>query len=243
MKRKNIVALLSGCMLLVAVCGCSQENNAKETTASQQATVESTVVADSSVEVSEPAVEASVETTEVAGDETVGSIAEYVVLDESDPFYDFVNNNAGAKFESGDILLASDLVFDDADITTYQSYEKVDADNDGEEELHLIDYYGGVIIDWNGTDYQVLAMGGGANELSIADYEGETWLINSDLTHDGRQYYFFQKFQGNEKVDEFSLSAEYWECDYESEETVFMYNEEESTREEFEKITSSLQYK
>lgn len=252
MKKKYVVSLLSGCVILAALCGCKdQEKKSVETTVDQVATVESTATAEESEstveseETMESETEETIESLESVSNESEfasGTVSECIHLEESDPFYGFINGNVGAKQEDYE-LYASEMYYDEEDPLSYFAYETVDVDNDGEKEFHLQNGYGGILIDWNGKDYQVLASGEGtAYQLYSIEYENATWIMNCDVSHGGRKFYFLRKYHGRDIEEEISLSAEYWECEYESDKTVFMYNEDVITREEFEEIVASFQY-
>ncbi len=121
-------------------------------------------------------------------------------------------------------------------------HEYRDVDNDGEEELLIyseIYFYPVMVLDVNGGEIEELCSGGGTAEyLSFYDVDGVTWSCFSDTTHQGRQFYYFKQYRGTRIVDEFSLSAEYWENedDRYDENSVFMYRDKKISMEEYEEL-------
>lgn len=122
----------------------------------------------------------------------------------------------------------------------------IDADNDGVEELVLYTYnfYGMQILDIENGDFVVLSEGEGTTGyLSIAIIEGEKWLCHRDTSHQGRQMYNFKKYNGyGNIVDEFDISAEYWNNvnDRYDENSVFTYRGKTITMQEYESLINKF---
>lgn len=119
---------------------------------------------------------------------------------------------------------------------------RLDLDNDGKEELVIdsVGHYGAAVLDFrNGILYFLAEGEGTAGICSYTFIEDEAWIVHSDTTHAGRQMFWFEKFNGDgEVVDQFTLSAEYWEEPWGSytENSEFTYREEKITMEEYEEL-------
>lgn len=137
---------------------------------------------------------------------------------------------------------------DDPDNYYLTNYDKVDfykdVDNDGEDELILSGIYGGIYLDARDGKVYVLAEGTCmVMMLSCVEHNGETLICYSDVTHTGRQTYFFEKYEGGDKlVDEFNLSAEYYDEDEDhySENSTFTYRNKSITMEEYESVFEDI---
>ena len=119
---------------------------------------------------------------------------------------------------------------------------KMDLDNDGEDEYIIVDdgckLYGGMYIDAYKGSLRVLAYGDGtASFLSHTSFKNTVWVVHSDVTHCGRQTYFLEKYNGDEKVeDTISIGAEYWDSkdDRYNESSHFYYNDKNISMKEYE---------
>lgn len=125
-----------------------------------------------------------------------------------------------------------------------EEYEisRLDLDNDGKEELVVdsVGHYGAMVIDFREGILYILAQGEGtAGICSYTFIDDEAWIVHSDTSHGGRQMFWFEKFNGDgEVVDQFTLSAEYWEEPegrY-TENSEFTYRDEKITMEEYESL-------
>ena len=119
---------------------------------------------------------------------------------------------------------------------------KMDLDNDGEDEYIIGDncweLYGGMYIDAYKGSLRVLAYGDGmASELSHTSFKNTVWVVHSDLTHYGRQYYILEKYNGDEKVEDMiRIGAEYEDSKdgtY-NESSRFYYNDKNISMKEYE---------
>lgn len=143
-----------------------------------------------------------------------------------------------------DTVLMSDLPYNEEDYFSYSVGERIDLDNDGEKEQIINGPYGGIYIDARDGKAYVLAQGDGtAFFLSYTDYDNATWIVYSDTTHAGRQIYWLTKYDGNGNiVDEFKLSAEYWDSPdgkYD-ENSDFTYRDEKITMVEYETLKKEI---
>lgn len=122
---------------------------------------------------------------------------------------------------------------------------RLDLDNDGKEELVIdsVGHYGAAIIDFMDGILYFLAEGEGtAGICSYTFIEDEAWIVHSDTTHGGRQMFWFEKFNGDgEIVDQFTLSAEYWDEPWGryAENSDFTYRDEKITMQEYENLRQS----
>lgn len=141
-------------------------------------------------------------------------------------------------------FMVSDLTFDEVDYFSYSVGERVDLDNDGENEQILEGPYGGIYIDAREGKVYVLAQGEGtAGVLFYTDFENAVWIVHCDTTHVGRQMYWLEKYDGGGNiVDEFVLSAQYWDSPdgkYD-ENSDFSYRDEKITMAEFEALRKEI---
>ncbi len=127
---------------------------------------------------------------------------------------------------------------------SYSVGERVDLDNDGEKELILSGPYGGIYLDARDGQIFVLAYGDGtADVLDYTMFDGQTWIVHSDVTHAGREIYDFTLYDGEGRVaDAFRLSREYWNTPNEPDgpNTVYTYRDEEITREVYEEVLEKV---
>lgn len=128
----------------------------------------------------------------------------------------------------------TDLPYDEEDFNSYTIGDRVDLDNDGEEELIINGPYGGMYLDVRAEQVYVLDEGwGAAGTLSYTEFDGQTWIVHSDVMHGGRDIYDFTLYNGDGSVvDEFRLSKEYWEKPDEPDGpgTVYTYRDEKLPR-------------
>ncbi len=132
-----------------------------------------------------------------------------------------------------------------SDLTTYGEIEETeykDVDNDGEEEFLIYSFtqfYPVLALDVENGKIKDLCSGNGTAEmLSFHDVDGVVLACFSDTGHVGRQYYRFVQYKGPNIVDEFELSAEYWESERDEydENSDFTFKGQKITMQEFEKL-------
>lgn len=149
------------------------------------------------------------------------------------------------------LLSERDVVFkgicegaDEEDAFSYSVGDRVDLDNDGEKELIINGPYGGMYLDAREGQIYVLNEGWGtAGTLSYTEFDGQTWIVHSDVTHGGRKIHDFTLYDGIDNVtDEFRLSKEYWETPKEPDgpDTVYTYRDKEITREAYEQLVEKM---
>ena len=84
---------------------------------------------------------------------------------------------------------------------SYSIGEKVDLDNDGENELVINGPYGGIYLDArNNNVYEFAAGDGTAVILSYTYYNGSVWIMYSNRSSTGFEYYHLEKFEGAENL-------------------------------------------
>lgn len=128
----------------------------------------------------------------------------------------------------------------------YTIGERVDLDNDGEKEQVIRGvFYGGIYLDVRDGTVYILAQGGGTDHcLSYTYYDNAVWILYSDTTHQGRQSFWLEKYDGSGNiVDELTLYAEEenWASD---DYNVFEYWDEETykqlSKEEYEALRKEI---
>lgn len=141
-------------------------------------------------------------------------------------------------------LMVSDLTFDEEDYFSYSVGERVDLDNDGEDEQILNGPYGGIYLDARNGEVYILSQGEGtAGVLFFTHFDDAGWIVHCDTTHAGRQVYWLEQYDGGGNiVDEFTLSAEYWDSpdDRYDENSDFTYRNEKITMTEFETLRDEI---
>ena len=154
----------------------------------------------------------------------------------------FVNGeiNANSMHEGKEQFSISDLTDVEDEWLRYSERERRDLDNDGEDELYMDGPYGGMILDARDGKVVILAEGEGTSGvLSYTDYDNAVWICHADTSHAGRQWFDFDKYNGKGEITEsMSLSAEYWDSpdDMYDENSIFTFNDENITMQEFEKL-------
>ena len=79
----------------------------------------------------------------------------------------------------------------------YSIGEKVDLDNDGENELIINGPYGGIYLDaCDDKLYEFAAGEGTALVLSYTYYNGAVWIMYSNRSSAGFEFYHMEKFEG-----------------------------------------------
>lgn len=141
-------------------------------------------------------------------------------------------------------FLFDQLPVDEDDYFSYSAGEQVDLDNDSENELIVNGPYGGIYLDARDGKVYVLAEGEGTTGvLFYTDYDNAAWIVHSDTSHVGRETYWLTRYDGEGNiVDEFQLSAEYWESpdDRYDENSDFTYRDEKISMDEYEALREEI---
>ena len=109
----------------------------------------------------------------------------------------------GNNLYGKDMFNISELQMDDEDWESYSIGERLDLDNDADNEQVLNGLYGGIYLDASDGKVKVFACGEGtARNLSYIYFDGEVWIVYSDVMHTGRTYYFLEKYYGADDLAE-----------------------------------------
>ncbi len=115
----------------------------------------------------------------------------------------FINGLADAvDFEdSASTFSVSDLNMDSEEGDAYSIGEKVDLDNDGENELIINGPYGGIYLDARDDKvYEFAAGEGTVLILSYTYYNGAVWIMYSNRSSAGFEFYHMEKFEGADNI-------------------------------------------
>jgi len=115
----------------------------------------------------------------------------------------FINGLANAvdSEDSASTFSISDLNMDSEEGDAYSIGEKVDLDNDGEDELIINGPYGGIYLDERDDKvYEFAAGEGTALILSYTCYNGAVWIMYSNRSSAGFEFYHMEKFEGADNL-------------------------------------------
>ena len=115
----------------------------------------------------------------------------------------FINGLADAvdSEDSASTFSVSDLKMDSEEWDAYSIGEKVDLDNDGENELIINGPYGGIYLDARDDKvYEFAAGEGTALILSYTYYNGAVWIMYSNRSSAGFEFYHMEKFEGADNL-------------------------------------------
>ncbi|MBD5495735.1 MAG: hypothetical protein HDR12_15565 [Lachnospiraceae bacterium] len=115
----------------------------------------------------------------------------------------FINGSISAV-DSSDLtstFYITDLKVDSGEWDSYSVGERIDLDNDGEDELIINGPYGGIYLDArNNKVYEFAAAGGTALTLSYTYYNGVVWIMYSNRSSAGFEFYHMEKFEGADSL-------------------------------------------
>ena len=115
----------------------------------------------------------------------------------------FINGLADAvdSEDSASTFSVNDLNLDSQEWDAYSIGEKVDLDNDGENELIINGPYGGIYLDARDDKlYEFAAGEGTALVLSYTYYNGAVWIMYSNRSSAGFEFYHMEKFEGADNL-------------------------------------------
>ena len=115
----------------------------------------------------------------------------------------FINGLADAvdSEDSASTFSVSDLNLDSEEWEAYSIGEKVDLDNDGENELIINGPYGGIYLDARDDKvYEFAAGEGTVLVLSYTYYNGAVWIMYSNRSSAGFEFYHMEKFEGADNL-------------------------------------------
>ncbi len=115
----------------------------------------------------------------------------------------FINGSISAV-DSTDLTSAfyiTDLNMDSEEWDSFSIGEKVDLDNDGENELVINGPYGGIYLDARDNKvYEFAVAEGTALTLSYTWYNGAVWIMYSNRSSAGFEFYHMEKFEGADNL-------------------------------------------
>ena len=115
----------------------------------------------------------------------------------------FINGLADAvdPEDSASTFSVSDLNLDSEEWEAYSIGERVDLDNDGENELIINGPYGGIYLDARDDKvYEFAAGEGTVFILSYTYYNGAVWIMYSNRSSAGFEFYHMEKFEGADNL-------------------------------------------
>lgn len=122
----------------------------------------------------------------------------------SDELLDSFINGEMEAVDPADLTWAfsvADLNTDAEEWNSYSVGERVDLDNDGENELIINGPYGGIYLDArDGAVYEFAAAEGTALVLSYTYYNGAVWIMYSNRSSAGSEYYHMEKYEGADNL-------------------------------------------
>ncbi len=122
----------------------------------------------------------------------------------SDELLDSFINGLADAVDSEDLtstFSVSDLNMDSEEWDAYSIGEKVDLDNDGENELIINGPYGGIYLDARDDKvYEFAAGEGTVLILSYTYYNGAVWIMYSNRSSAGFEFYHMEKFEGADNL-------------------------------------------
>ena len=235
MKKKSIILILFATLLL---SGCGNQTTGEFKPSETEYLAEITTLQTESL--STQSTEGSIETMQETMSVDLLQLTTEELLDL------FVNGEIMAYYdeEAGqdrEPFYISDLPMNVTDDWfSYSVGGRVDLDNDGEDELILEGPYGGKYFDARDGQIFVLAEGDGtAATMSYTTFDGQTWIVHSDVTHGGRDTYDFSLYDGEGQIaDYFRLMKEYWETPEtpDGPGTVYTYRGEQISKDEYDEL-------
>ncbi len=236
-KRKTFGGLGIVCattVVFAGIMGCSKPAN--------------TNTEEPSIETEDNRVEDEVEDNKVEDSATNQTVTEQPAAESGSLFDAFINDEIPAIRIAEDGTESSfnysELPHEEDDWESYfVKDEKADVDNDGEDELIMDGPYGGMYLDERDGKVYVLTEGEGTTGyLSYADYEGKTYIVHSDTSHGGRQIYVFDRYEDGKSVENFTLSAEYWESESDTydQDSDFTFKDQKISMEEYEALVKEI---
>lgn len=244
MNRKSVLSVLTAisiAAITISACGARNTENASHPTAESETESSSQSQSDTNSET-----ESETPETETSTDAS-GAKSASDLLDE------FVNNEIpaqsnGASDSSGEDsteFYLKDLpnAEDSEEWEAFSVGKRMDLDNDGEDEMILNGPYGGMYIDAANGQVSVLAAGEGtAGQLMYADYEDKVWIVHADTTHQGREIYHLDRYNGSTVEESCELSAEYEDSpdDTYHEDSTFRFRDKDITMQDFESLRDEM---
>ena len=135
----------------------------------------------------------------------------------------------------------TDLNMDSEEWDSYSIGEKVDLDNDGENELVINGPYGGIYLDARDNKVYEFAVGGGtALILSYTYYNGAVWIMYSNRSSAGFEYYHMEKFEGADNLVAEMNFGEEFDINNADAGVKYLLNETEISNDEYTELCSKI---
>ena len=156
----------------------------------------------------------------------------------------FINGGVSAvdPTDSTSTFYITDLNMDSEEWDSFSIGEKVDLDNDGENELVINGPYGGIYLDARDNKvYEFAVAEGTALILSYTYYNGAVWIMYSNRSSAGFEFYHMEKFEGADNlVAEMNFGEEL--ADFNNAEAGMKYtlNEAEISYDEYTELCSKI---
>lgn len=188
--KKNVASLIS-VLIVISSTACSNKPEASEGAAQNMQAEQETTEARKKIFVNQQ--ESSLQAVENTDSERTAE----ELLDR------FINGSIGAvdPTDPTSAFYISDLNMDAGEWDSFSVGEKVDLDNDGENELILNGPYGGIYLD--ARDNRVYKFAGGdgtALTISYTYYNGAVWIMYSNRSSAGFEFYHMEKFEGADNL-------------------------------------------
>lgn len=156
----------------------------------------------------------------------------------------FINGSISAvdSTDSTRTFYITDLNMDSEEWDSYSVGEKVDLDNDGENELVINGPYGGIYLDARDNQvYEFAVAEGTALVLSYIYYNGAVWIMYSNRSSAGFEFYHMEKFEGADNlVAEMNFGEELVDFDNAEAGIKYTWNGDEISYDEYAALCSKI---
>ena len=163
----------------------------------------------------------------------------------ADELFDLFINGSISAVSSTDFtstFYITDLNMDSEEWDSYSVGERVDLDNDGEDELVISGPYGGIYLDARDNKvYEFAAGEGTALILSYTYYNGAVWIMYSNRSSAGFEFYHMEKFEGADNlVAEMNFGEELADPNNAESEMKYTLNGSEISYDEYTELCSKI---
>lgn len=135
----------------------------------------------------------------------------------------------------------NDLNVDSEEWNTYSVGERTDLDNDGENELIINGPYGGIYLDARDNRvYEFAAAEGTALTLSYTWYNGAVWILYSNRSSAGFEFYHMEKFEGADNLTAEMYFGEEFDPNNAEAGIKYTWNEAEISHDEYAALCSRI---
>lgn len=222
-RHKKITILACVFLTVVSIVACGKVKEDEFVTNQQESDIQTSKSADS----------------EVKGDETVN------LETTTEELLDLFISGSINAVDSTDLtstFYITDLIMDSEGEDSYSIGEKVDLDNDGENELIICGPYGGIYLDARDNKVYKLAGGDGtALILSYTYYNGAIWIMYSNRSSAGFEFYHMERFEGADNlVAEMNFGEELVDPNHAESGMKYTWNETEISYNEYTALCSKI---